>query len=131
MAIDPYSGMAASAKAAAAGAQGEGGEWLSGLMSKGKGYLADPGTKAAAGGMFGMWLLGQILRQGHDISMRNIQRKGIRSQTELMTPENLYYQAAQPQAAEEESMARQALFAQLGGGVLGPQLAQGEMLIGG
>ena len=49
----------------------------------------------------------------------------------MITPENLYFQAAQPQAQAEESMARTALFQQLSGGVLGPSLAKGEYMIGG
>ena len=57
--------------------------------------------------------------------------EGMRSQAEMVTPENLYFQAAQPQAREEESMAHQALMTQLTGGVLGPQLAKGEYQIGG
>lgn len=95
------------------------------------GFLAKPGVKGAGAGIFATWLLDKILQTGHESGMRNIQREGLRSQAEMITPENLYFQAAQPQAQEEERMARQALFAQLGGGVLGPQLAKGEMSIGG
>jgi len=93
--------------------------------------LAKPGIKSAGLGIFGAWLLQKILQTGHESGMRGIQREGLRSQAEMMTPENLYMQAAQPQAQEEESMARQALFQQLSGGVLGPQLAKGEYQIGG
>ncbi len=102
-----------------------------GVMGKAKGFLSGPGIKGAGVAMFTTWLLDKILKTGHETGMRNIQREGLRGQAELITPENLYYQAAQPQAAEEESMARQALFAQLSGGVLGPQLAKGEFSIGG
>ena len=49
----------------------------------------------------------------------------------MIAPESLYFQAAQPQAQQEESMARQALFSQLSGGVLGPSLAKGEYMVGG
>ena len=82
-------------------------------------------------GLFATWLLQKLLQTRHETGMRGIQREGLRSQAEMITPENLYMQAAQPQAQEEESMARQALFSQLSGGVLGPQLAKGEYLIGG
>ena len=98
--------------------------WYQGLTQK-------PGIKQAAGGMFAYWLLNKLQQGFHQRGMRNIQKEGLRSQAEMITPENLYFQAAQPQAQEEESMARQALFSQLSGGVLGPQLAKGEYLIGG
>jgi len=93
--------------------------------------LAKPGVKAAGGGLFAMWLLNKLMESGHETAMRNIQLEGLRSQAEMITPENLYFQAAQAQAQEEESMARQALFSQLSGGVLGPSLAKGEFSIGG
>jgi hypothetical protein len=95
------------------------------------GMLAGPQAKGIGLGIFGTWLINKILQTGHETGMRNIQRAGLRSQAEMMTPENLYYQAAQPAAQEEESMARQALFSQLSGGILGPQLAKGEYMIGG
>lgn len=95
------------------------------------GLLAKPGVKGLGAGVFANWLLQKILQTTHETGMRGIQKEGLRSQAEMVTPENLYFQAAQPQAQEEESMARQALFSQLSGGVLGPQLAKGEYLIGG
>jgi hypothetical protein len=96
------------------------------------GLLARPEVKGLGAGVFATWLLNKILQTGHETGMRNIQRQGLRSQAELVTPENLYYQAAQPQAQEEESMARTALMQHfISGGVLGPQLARGEHLIGG
>jgi len=95
------------------------------------GLLAGPDIKKAGGYMFGAWLLNKLIQAGHERGMRNIQREGLRSQAEMITPENLYFQAAQPQAQEEETMARTALFQQLSGGVLGPQLAKGEYMIGG
>lgn len=95
------------------------------------GLLARPGVKGVGAGIFMTWLLNKILQTGHETSMRGIQREGLRSQAELVTPENLYYQAAQPAAQQEESMAHQALMTQLTGGVLGPQLAKGEYMIGG
>lgn len=104
---------------------------VTGATGKIKGLLAGPGMKGAGLGIFATWLMNKIIQTGHETGMRSIQREGLRSQAEMITPENLYFQAAQPQAAEEESMARQALFAQLSGGVLGPQLARGEMSIGG
>ena len=102
-----------------------------GLKGGAAGLLSSPGVKGMGAGIFATWLLNKILQTGHETGMRNIQREGLRSQAEMVTPENLYYQAAQPQAQAEESMARQALFSQLSGGVLGPQLAKGEYQIGG
>ena len=98
--------------------------WWQGLAQK-------PGVKQAAGGMFAYWLLNKLMQTGHEAGMRGIQKASLRSQAEMATPENLYYQAAQPAAQQEESMARQALFSQLSGGVLGPSLAKGEYMIGG
>lgn len=94
-------------------------------------WMEKPGIKGLGAGIFATWLLNKILQTGHETGMRGIQREGLRSQAEMVTPENLYFQAAQPQAQQEESMARQALFSQLSGGVLGPQLAKGEYMIGG
>ena len=93
--------------------------------------MASPGIKKAGGYMFAAWLLDKFLQTHHETSMRGIQRKRLRSQAEMITPESLYFQAAQPAAQQEESMARQALFSQLSGGVLGPSLAKGEYMIGG
>ncbi len=104
---------------------------IPGATGKIGGFLAGPGVKGAGAGVFATWLLNKILQTGHETGMRNIQREGLRSQAELVTPENLYYQAAQPAAQAEETQAREALFAQLSGGVLGPQLAKGEFSIGG
>jgi len=101
-----------------------------GLKGKAGGLLSKPGVKGVGMGIFGTWLLNKILQTGHETGMRNIQREGLRSQAEMVTPENLYFQAAQPQAKEEETMARTAMLSQLSGGVLGPQLAKGEYLIG-
>lgn len=93
--------------------------------------LARPGVRGIGAGIFATWLLNKLMQTGHEFGMRNIQREGLRSQAEMVTPENLYYQAAQPQASEEESMARQAFVQQLTGGILGPSLAKGEHQIGG
>ncbi|KKN48926.1 hypothetical protein LCGC14_0647850 [marine sediment metagenome] len=92
---------------------------------------ANPKVKGAAGGIFAYWLLNKLLQAGHESGMRGIQRASLQNQAEMITPESLYFQAAQPQAQEEESMARQALYSQLSGGVLGPSLAKGEYMIGG
>jgi hypothetical protein len=102
-----------------------------GAKAKGLGdILSRPGVKQAGGYMFGAWLVDKILKATHERGMRNIQREGLRGQAEMITPENLYFQAAQPQAQAEESQARQALFSQLSGGILGPSLAKGEIMIG-
>ena len=95
------------------------------------GLLGSPGVKGMGAGIFTTWLLQKLLQTGHEAGMRGIQREGLRSQAEMITPENLYFQAVQPQAQQEESMARQALMTQLTGGVLGPSLAKGEYMIGG
>lgn len=102
-----------------------------GVKGAAGGLLSRPGIKGAGAGIFATWLLNKILQTGHETGMRNIQREGLRSQAEMVTPENLYFQAAQPQAQEEERMARTALFSQLSGGILGPSLAKGEFMIGG
>ena len=94
------------------------------------GLLSSPMVKGAGAGIFLTWLLNKVLQTGHETGMRNIQREGLRSQAEMITPESLYYQAAQPEAQAEERMAHQALMTQLTGGILGPQLAKGEMMIG-
>lgn len=102
-----------------------------GIMDRIQKGIQSPGLKKAGGFIFADWLLNKILQGVHGRGIRGIQKAGLRSQAEMVTPENLYFQAAQPQAQEEESMARQALVQQLSGGVLGPSLAKGEMMIGG
>jgi hypothetical protein len=94
-------------------------------------WMQKSGVKGMGAGIFMTWLLNKVLQTTHETKMRGIQQEGLRSQAEMITPENLYFQAAQPQAQQEESMARQALFTQLSGGVLGPSLAKGEYQIGG
>ena len=102
-------------------------------------------TKASAGGLgdklkgmnlkgigaqlIGYYMLDKILQTKHQAGMRGIQMEGLQRQAELATPENLMAQAALPQAQEEESMARNALLAQLSGGVIGPAVAEGNRLI--
>jgi short subunit dehydrogenase-like uncharacterized protein len=76
-------------------------------------------------------LLDKLLAAQEQAQMRGIQREAIQAEAAMRTPESLYYQAALPQAQEEERVARQALMAQLSGGVLGPSLARGETIVGG
>lgn len=110
-------------EAEAAGAVGGG--RLSGL----KGLMSKPGVKAGLG-TAAIWMaISRILGTWNQRQEQGIQREAIQSQASMATPENLYYQAALPQAQQEEEMARHALFSQLAGGVLGPQLAKGERLI--
>lgn len=75
-----------------------------------------------------------LLSQGMGAFNKNreqaVQRGAMREQAELATPENLYYQAAMPQAQQEEAEARQALMMHLSGGVVGPSIATGERVIG-
>lgn len=99
-----------------------------GIFSKLKGAK---GLKGAGAQMLGFLLLQRLMNLPAEAGERNVQREAIRAQGASMTPENLYYQAALPQAQEEEDMARQALFSHLSGGVIGPSLAKGERLIGG
>lgn len=113
---------------ATAGIPGGGVGGMAGGMA---GLLSRPGVKGLGAGVFATWLLNKILQTGHETSMRGIQRASLREQGEMITPESLYFQAAQPTAQAEESQARTALFQQLSGGVLGPSLAKGEYLIGG
>jgi len=101
------------------------------FMERIKAGMQRPGIKQAAGGLFAYWLLNKLMQTHHERGMRGIQKASLRSQAEMITPESLYFQAAQPQALQEEAMARQALTAQLTGGVLGPSLAKGEYMIGG
>ena len=82
------------------------------------------------GGMLAFWLAQKILGTVNQMQDIGVERQGLRSKAEMITPQSLYSQAALPRAQEEESMARQALFTQLSGGVLGPQLAKGEYQIG-
>lgn len=98
--------------------------WWQGLTQK-------PGVKQAAGGIFAYWLMNKLIQMGHERGMRGIQREALASQAEMVTPESLYFQAAQPTAQREEAVAHQALMQQLMGGVTGPSLAKGEYMIGG
>lgn len=89
------------------------------------------GAKRFGPEMVAWFLLDKYLGSRHQGKMQDIQMEGARSQAELSSPENLYYQASLPQARQEEEMARNALLTQLSGGVIGPSLAKGERLIGG
>ena len=108
-----------------------GGDVPGGLMRRVKGISTGTIGKVG-GGILGFWLAQKILDTVNQMQNIGVQRQGLRSQAEMVTPQSLYSQAALPRAQEEESMARTALFSQLMGGVIGPsQLAKGEMMIGG
>ncbi len=97
-----------------------------GLLSGiGKGKLKQLGK-----GVVGYYLLSQLLGAANRNREQAVQRGAIRGQAGLATPENLYYQAAFPQAQQEEAEARQALMTHLSGGVVGPSIATGERMIG-
>lgn len=101
-----------------------------GILERAKGITS--GTVGKVGGsMLAFWLAQKILDTTNRMQEMGVQRQGLRSQAEMVTPQSLYAQAALPRAQEEESMARTALFQQLSGGVLGPSLAKGEYMIGG
>ena len=94
------------------------------------GFLGKGTVKGAAGGL-AMWLaIGRLLDGWNQRAERGIKQEAIRGQAKLASPENLYYQAALPGAKAEEEQARQMLFSQILGGVVGPSLAAGERLIG-
>jgi hypothetical protein len=97
------------------------------------GFFEKFGGKARGigGSILGLMILQRLLNLPSEVGERNVRQEALHQQREFATPENIYYQAALPRAQEEESMARQALFARLSGGVLGPSLASGERLIGG
>jgi hypothetical protein len=103
-------------------------ESVGGAIPKSKSWLA--GKKKLGLGLFGGFLADRVLRTLDRSAELGIQRKAMRSQAELSSPENLYYQAAFPQAQQEEAEARQALMTHLSGGVIGPSIATGERLIG-
>jgi len=99
-------------------------------LSKLKEMFSSGKAKAGVGGLLAVLAMERLLSEYNQAAERGVQREAIRGQGELATPENLYYQAAMPTAQAEEEQARQALFAQISGGVLGPTLAKGERLIG-
>jgi hypothetical protein len=100
-----------------------------GGAAKGLGRLGSMkglGTSVLAG-----LILSKLMGLPGEIGNRRLRKQALRQQAADVTPERLYYEASLPQAQAEEDMARQALFAQLSGGVLGPSLARGERKIGG
>ena len=99
------------------------------LLSKLKTGLSK--NKGAVGSILGLLLISKLLEARNKSKDRGVQMEGLQAQAGLATPENLYYAAAQPQARQEAEQARQALFAQVTGGVIGPSLARGERRIGG
>lgn len=104
---------------------------LGGVQSGMAGALNSNSLKGAGAGIFLSWALSKLLQSKHQRGMRNIQLQNLRDQAEMVTPQNLYYQAALPEVKEDEKMASNALLSHLSGGVLGPTLAKGEYLIGG
>jgi len=94
-------------------------------------FLGSKEGKFGIGSLIAWVALDKLLSANRARAERGIQKTALRSQSELASPENLYYQAALPQAQAEEETARQALFSQILGGVTGPTLARGERLIGG
>ena len=115
---------AATVAPAAAG----GGGIMDKLKKGGKGLK---GMKGIGAQLLGFMVLNKLLEARGESKERGVQREGMRAQAEMATPENLYYQAAQPRAEEEEAQARSALLSQISGGVLGPALPQGIRRIGG
>uniref|UniRef100_A0A6M3J894 Uncharacterized protein n=1 Tax=viral metagenome TaxID=1070528 RepID=A0A6M3J894_9ZZZZ len=95
-----------------------------------KGITKSPAVKGGVTSLMAWMALNSLLGANRQRAERGIHREAIRAQGESMTPENLYYQAALPAAQMEEETARQALFAQISGGVLGPSLARGERILG-
>lgn len=101
-----------------------------GFMKRVKGISTGTVGKVG-GGIMAWWLAQKILDTVNQMQNIGVERQGLRSRAEMITPQSLYAQAALPRAQEEESMARTALFSQLMGGVIGPtQLAKGEYMIG-
>jgi len=95
------------------------------------GGITTGGVGKVGGSILGWWLAQKMLDTVNQMQDIGVQRQGLRSRAGMITPQSLYSQAALPRAQEEESMARQALYQQISGGVLGPQLAKGEYRIGG
>jgi len=89
------------------------------------------GLKGMGSQLLAFMIASRLMNIPSEIGTRNVRREALRQQAGLVSPENLYYEAALPGAQQEEEMARQALFTQLSGGVIGPSLARGERMIGG
>jgi hypothetical protein len=111
-----------------AAAAAPGGGLVGKLKAGGKGLKSMKGIGAQ---LLGFMVLNKLLEARGAAKERGIQREGMRAQAEMATPENLYYQAAQPRAEEEEAQARSALLQQISGGVLGPAVPRGVRRIGG
>ena len=114
------------------GLTGAAGAAMPGVTSKAgklKDFLGSKGGKIGLGSLVAWMALDRILESANQAAERGIQKRGIENQAALATPENLYYQASLPTAQAEEEQARQALFSQISGGVIGPSLARGEKLI--
>jgi hypothetical protein len=101
---------------------------------KNKGLLERLGGTGGLKGLGSQALLLMILNRLANVpaerGQRKLQEEAIAAQGRT-SAEDIYYQAALPQAQAEEEEARQALFNQIAGGVVGPQLARGERMIGG
>jgi hypothetical protein len=106
----------------------EGGGLLSKAGSKLKGMKNLKGVGAQ---LLGFMVLSKLLEARNRAADQGLQRENIEAQTAMTTPENLYYQAAQPRAEQEAAEARSALMQQITGGVLGPSLPTGVRRIGG
>lgn len=98
-------------------------------LRKLKNFLGKKETKIGVGSFIGWMALQKLIDAGVLNREQALRKREIESQAAMATPENLYYQASLPSAQAEEEQARQALFAQISGGILGPQLARGERLI--
>lgn len=126
---DAYANMAAAAggvgTAAAEGAASKG------ILDRIIGATQSPAIKPIGASILGMMMAQRLLQLPEEVGGRRLRRKALQQQADLASPENLYLQAALPQAQREEEMARQALFSELTGGVVGPSLATGETSIGG
>ena len=80
------------------------------LKEKGKGLGKLKGIGAQ---LVAFMMMNKLLEARNQAKDRGVQREGMRTQAEMATPENLYYQAAQPRAEEEEAQARSALLSQI------------------
>jgi hypothetical protein len=89
------------------------------------------GAKTVGPGLIGWMLLDKILASRNKTKDQALAMEAMQAEAGLQTPENLYYQAALPQAQAEEEQARQMLLSSISGGVLGPSLPRGYRVIGG
>jgi hypothetical protein len=84
--------------------------------------------KGEVPGLIFLLAMNRLMKIPGERGERALRREAIRAQG--VTPDDLYYQAALPQAQQEEAEARQALITHLSGGVVGPSIATGERMIG-